>query len=197
MIRHITLQTAHGSLHGQLERPDSPRGLILIARSHHAVADATIAANFAELGYATFAMELLSTQEMQFIDATQNVPRLTQRLIELLDLIRHDGDMQELPLAIFTTGDVAPAAIRAAAQRDTQVKALACHGGLIDRAGAQALDLLAAPLLMLFDRDEDIAKAAYQRAIAHLRCPYEMRELAGGNDPVVTVGQWFSQIFHG
>lgn len=197
MIRHITLQTAHGSLHGQLERPDSPRGLILIARSHHAAADATIAANFAELGYATFAMELLSTQEMQFIDATQNVPRLTQRLIDVLDLIRHDGDMQALPLILFASGDVAPAAIRATAQRDAQVKALACHGGLIDRAGAQALELLIAPLLMLFDSDEVVGKSAYLRARNHLRSDHEMHELEQGENPALAAGIWFSRIISG
>lgn len=197
MIRHITLQTAHGPLHGQLERPDSPRGLILIARSHHAAADATIAANFAELGYATFAMELLSTQEMQFIDATQNVPRLTQRLIDVLDLIRHDGDMQALPLILFASGDVAPAAIRATAQRDAQVKALACHGGLIDRAGAQALELLIAPLLMLFDSGEAVEKSAYLRARSHLRSAHEMRELVQGENPALASGIWFSRIISG
>ena len=136
MNRYITLQTPHGSLHGQLDRPETPRGLILIARAHHAAIDTIIAENLLPYGYATFTIELLTAQEVQFADATQNVPRLTQRLIDILDMIRNDGDMQELPLAIFATGDIAPAAIRAAAQRDTQVKALVCHGGLIDRAGS-------------------------------------------------------------
>jgi len=197
MNRYITLQTPHGSLHGQLELPDSPHGLLLIARSHHAVADAIIAANFVDNGYATFAMELLSAQEMQFVDATQNVPRLTSRLIDILDLIRNDGDMQDLPLAIFTTGDVAPASIRAAAQRDTQVKALTCHGGLIDRAGVQALDLLVAPLLMLFDADDSIGQAAYQRAVSHLRCVHAMQLMAIGEDPAPLVSAWLAQHFEG
>jgi hypothetical protein len=73
--------------------------------------------------FAVLTMELLTSQEAQFVDATQNVPRLTQRLLDLLDLIRQDGDMQDLPLAIFATGDSCPAAVRVAAQRDTQVKA--------------------------------------------------------------------------
>lgn len=193
MNRYITLQTPHGSLHGQLERPDYPRGLILLARSHHAAVDTTIAANFAAYGYATFAMELLTAQEVQFVDATQNVPRLALRLIDILDLIRHDGDMQELPLAIFATGDIAPAAIRAAAQRDTQVKALACHGGLIDRAGAQALDLLVAPLLMLFDTDDDLGKTADQRASAHLGGVHERQIMEIGDDPTPPVAAWFSR----
>lgn len=191
MNRHITLQTPQGSLHGQLIRPDVPRGLVLIARAHHTAADVILANNFTDYGYATLTMELLSAQEMQFIDATQNVPRLTLRLIDILDMIRNDGDMEQLPLAIFTTGDIAPAAIRAAARRDAQVRVIACHGGLIDRAGLEALDLLEAPLLMLLDADDDLAQAAWRRAGSHLRCTNEMHEIKMGEDPTHLVAEWF------
>lgn len=195
MNRHITLQTPHGSLHGQLERPDFPRGLILVARSHHVPVDALTTASLAAQGYAVFVMELLSAHELQFADATQNVPRLALRLIDILDMIRNDGDMQDLPLGIFASGDIAPAAIRAAAQRDAQVKAVVCHGGLIDRSGAQALDLLVAPLLMLFDSDDSIGEMAYQRATSHLRCVHEKQVLKVGEDPAAGVAAWFTRHF--
>lgn len=196
MNRNITIHTPHGPLHGQLDRPDNARGLILLARSHHAAVDTIIAANLAARGYAIFAMELLTTQEAQFVDATQNVPRLTQRLIDIFDLIRHDGDMEELPLAVFASGDATPAAIRAAAQRDTQVKALACHGGLIDRAGLQALKLLVAPVLMLFDADDEIGKTAYLRASSYLDTIHEMHSLDIAEDPVIRVASWLSIHLH-
>ncbi len=190
MIRHIHLKTPHGTLLGRLDRPDDPRCLILVARSHHVPGDAELAQHLAELGDAVLSMELLTTQELQFADATQNVPRLSQRPIEILDLIRIDGDMENLPLGIFAAGDIAPAAIRAAAQRDAQVKAIACHGGLIDRAGLQALDLLAGPLLMLFDADDDIGPAAYHRAGNHLHGPHEMHWLAAHEDGMVRATTW-------
>lgn len=197
MNRFITLQTPHGSLHGHLELPDTPRALILVARAHHAAEDAAISSCFAEFGFATLTMELLTAQEMQFADATQNVPRLTQRLIDILDMTRKDGDMEALPLTIFTSGDVAPAAIRAAAQRDTLVKAVACHGGLIDRAGAQALNLLVAPLLMLFDADDIIGKTAYQRAASHLGGAHAMQVMKIGEDPAAPAVIWFLDLFSG
>ena len=100
MNRDITIHTPHGPLHGQLEMPDNARGLVLLARSHHAAVDTIIAANLAIRGYAIFGMELLTSQEAHFADATQNVPRLTERLIDIFDLIRHDGDMEALPLEI-------------------------------------------------------------------------------------------------
>ena len=192
MNRSLSIHTPHGPLHGQLELPESPRGLVLLARAHHAPVDAVIAASFIADDYATLTMELLSSQEAQFVDATQNVPRLTQRLLDVLDLIRQDGDMQDLPLAIYATGDSCPAALRAAAQRDTQVQALACHGGLIDRAGLQALKLMVAPLLSIFDEDDDLGKIAFQRAASYLGCPHQMHVLKIGEDPVSAAANWFS-----
>jgi len=195
MNRTITLQTPHGPLHGQLERPDGAPGLVILARAHHAPADVVLAAALAAHGHAIFSIELLSGQEAHFADATQNVPRLAQRLIDILDLVRHDGDMQNLPLAIFATGDTTPAAIRATAQRDTQVQALVCHGGIIDRAGLQALKLLVAPLLMLFDADDEFAPGAFKRAAGYLNCPHEMHVLAPGEDPMLRVAAWLTLYF--
>lgn len=193
MNRHITLTTPHGTLHGHLDRPENPRGLVLVARSHHAPVDSVIAATLAARGYAILSMELLTAQEAHFVDATQNVPRLSQRLLDILDLIRADGDTEDLPLAIFATGDVTPAAIRTAARRDTLVKALACHGGLIDRAGLQALELLSAPLLILFDCDDALGQAAFQRALPHLGSAHESCNLDAGEDPAMRVASWFSR----
>ena len=193
MIRHIALQTQHGSLHGRLGLPEHPRGLILVVRAHRLDDDELAAAEFEAHGYATLSIDLLTTQELQFVDATQNVPRLAQRLLDVLDLIRNDGDMQTLPLGLFANGDTAPAAIRCAAQRDIQVKALACHGGLIDRSGVQSLELMVAPLLMLFDHDDELAPAAFQRAARHLGGPHETRRLAPLDKPLPAVASWFAR----
>ena len=196
MIRNITLHTPHGSLHGQLGLPEHPRGLILIARAHRTPEDEATISTLQAYGYATLAMDLLTAPELQFVDATQNVPRLSQRLLEVLDLIRNDGDMQELPLGLYANGDTAPAAIRSAAQRDIQVKALACHGGLIDRAGLQSLELAVAPLLMLFEHDDNAGLAAYQRASVHLGGPHEASSLAAADSPLPAVVAWFVKHLH-
>lgn len=192
MNRSLAIQTPHGALHGHLELPENPKGLILLARAHHAPVDASIAATLAARGYAILSMELLTAQEAQFVDATQNVPRLSQRLLDILKLISEDGDIQELPLAIFASGDATPAAIRTAAQRDAQVKVLAGHGGIIDRAGLQGLKLLAAPLLMLFDADDDSGQIAFKRAAPHLNVVHESQVLMPAEDPINRVAIWFS-----
>jgi hypothetical protein len=75
MNRSLSIHTPHGTLHGRLDIPDNPHGLVLLARSHHAAVDSVIAANFVARDFAVLTMELLTSQEAQFVDATQNVPR--------------------------------------------------------------------------------------------------------------------------
>ena len=194
MIRDITLRLPHGPLHGQFCAPEVPRGLVLIVRAHHAPADAALAGQFVNRGYATLTVELLSLQEAQFADATQNVPRLAARLLDYLDLVRQDGDMQSLPLYLVASGDTTPAAIRAAAQRDTQITTLACHGGIVDRAGLQALQLLVAPLLMLFDAEDDVGPQAFSRASRYFSCQHEMYRLEQGvSDCHAILCDWFAR----
>lgn len=193
MIRHIVLHTPHGSLHGQLDLPESPKGLILVARSHRVPEDDALLACLAGRGFAILGMDLLTAHELQFADATQNVPRLAQRLLDVLDLIRNDGDMQNLALGIHARGDTSPAAIRCAAQRDIQIRVAVCHGGLIDRAGLQALELLTAPLLMLVEHDDAPASAAYQRAASHLGGKHQLHILAAGDRPLTEVSRWFAE----
>lgn len=192
ITRDLSIQTAHGPLHGKMTLPDEPLAIILLARSHHAPVDALISANLANRGYAILSMDLLTAQEAHFVDATQNVPRLAQRLIDLLDLVRRDESLADLPFAIFATGDASPAAVRAAAQRDKQIHALACHGGLIDRAGKQSLEFLCAPLLMLCDIDDEPVKTSYERSRPYLGAPHEFHQLNPAEDFVLRVAAWFS-----
>lgn len=193
MIRPIVLDTPHGSLHGQLDHPENPRGLILLVRSHRVSEDEALHASLTASGFAILSMDLLTAHELQFADATQNVSRLAQRLLDVLDLIRNDGDMQNLALGIHASGDTTPAAVRCTAQRDIQVRALACQGGLVDRAGRQALELLAAPFLMRVDHDDPPAAAAYQRAASHLSCQHRLHARAAGDHPPAKVSAWFAE----
>lgn len=190
MNRSLAIHTEHGPLYGQLDLIERPGGLVLLARARHVPLDAVLAERLNEAGFSSLRMELLTSQEAQFVDATHNVPRLAQRLTDLLELVQRDGDMAGLSLAILANGDTTPAALRAAARRDRQVLALACHGGLIDRAGREALNCLKAPLLVLFDAGDDDARTAFQRALPYLgQAPAECT-LAMGDDPVDALAPW-------
>ncbi len=192
MIRSISLHTPHGALHGELSRPEKAQALVLVAQagSHrHATA---VTAALAGRGFAILSLNLLTLQEGQFPDAAHNVPQLAHRLVEALDFIHREYELEAMPVGIFATDHATPAAIRAAAQRDAQVKAIACHGGIIDLAGLQNLRFLASPLLMLNDPDDTAGQAAFHRAAQYLAVPREQHVLGPAEDPGKRVASWFA-----
>lgn len=194
MIQHHSLHLPHGTLYGQLEIPDKASDLVILARSHHTPADVSISDELARRGHAVFCMDLLTAQECSFPDATLNVPKLTQRLLEIIDFSLRNPDLEGFPVAIFAIGDTSPAAIRVAAQRDLLIKAIATHGGLIDRAGKQAMELLVAPLLILLDAGDETALLSNQRAIQYLSDRYRSLMLDTPGDAARHVAEWFEQI---
>lgn len=189
--RDFGLRTAHGPLHGRFSRPAEATALVVLAHLQSTPLDAVVAANLHGRRHALLSMNLLVPREAQYPDAMHNVPLLAQRLIDVLDLLRQDGDAENLPVGLYAGAHVAPAAIRAAARRDRQVQALVCHGGLIDLAGLENLRFLATPLLMLVDADDTASATAYRRAAGHLGAPHELRTLAPGENPGPAVGGWF------
>lgn len=192
MNRDFVLAASHGPLRGHLTLPPAPEGLVLAARLHDTLEPES---DLAAHRLAILSMPLLSESEMRFPDAAYNVPLLTQRILDLLELIRRDGDTESLPLGIFAAGHGAPAAIRAAARRDTQVRALACHGGLLDLAGLENLKLLAAPILMVTDPDDAASRTSFQRAASHISPPHRLLTLQPGEGPGSHVAQWFWEHF--
>lgn len=195
--RSLILQTRHGVLNGKLQPASAAHAAIFVVATSNAPVDAGIAANLVEAGYNLLSMDLVTTQEARFSDADENIPRLTQRLIELLDITRNDADIAGLPLGILASGHACAAALRAAARRDNQVRAVICLNGQIDRAGREALSWLDAPLLLL-DNTQDLAiRTCYERAHAYLASEHEFHPLAAGENPVVPVVNWFSRHLSG
>lgn len=190
--REFAFHTPRGALHASLAIPESPPGLILIAQLQPTPLDTAINATLGSRHWGILSMSMLTPQEAHYPDAMHNVPLLTQRLIDALDVLRREADTEDLPIGLFASAHVAPAAIRAAAQRDQQVRALACHGGIVDLAGLQALRLISAPLLMLFDDDDRFGRLSFQRATPHLNCVHEARTLQVGENPATHVSAWFS-----
>src|SRR5574343_915523 len=111
MNRSFSLPIASGHLFGDVAIPLAPDGLILLARAHRNPDDRAYAAECNAIGKSVMAVDLLDHHEFQFPEATQNVPRLTERLIAVFEWIRRDGDLQSLPLGIIAAAEVVPANI--------------------------------------------------------------------------------------
>ena len=191
--RLFSLPLAHASLHGQLLRPAAACNLLVIAKPHRIAINDPLAHYFVQAGYAVLATELLTEREAAYAEAAQDTARLTSRLLQLLALIQEDADTRDLNLILLASDDVSPAAVRAAARRDTQVAAVVACGGLVDRAGLEALNLLRAPLLFLYSGENVYADKAWQRAQRHLSCPHDSQRLSAGADAAPLIAGWLEE----
>lgn len=192
MKRALDLSTAHGPLPIHLALPGHCVGIVVVAAAPGDPATPALEEVLLRHDLAVLTPDLLSPRDLLFPDHLHNVPQLAERLLQVLAFIDRDGDTAELPVGIHASAALAPAALRAAAQRDAQVRALACHGGIVDLAGLQYLELLSAPLLMLFPAGDDTSPAAFRRAARHVSAPCETQQLAMGDDGVDMAAHWLA-----
>lgn len=202
----LVIPSEHGSLHGSLVlQPNSP-GLIVLA--HAALAldgrDAVLAGFLRHAGLSTLSVDLLARDEERFPDAHNNVPVLAKRLLVFLDQIRHRmlmGEIATQPVGLCAANTTSAVVVRIASQRDHDIAAIVCRGGLIDLAGILYLRSLASPLLLLHEQSDVQHIASNRRALQEVRCPCELRIIADiGFDFAVSPGfdaaarntlQWF------
>lgn len=193
LSRNIRLSIPDGKLVAHLQCPESARTLVLMARAEsRAEFDDSVATGLLSRNHAVLTIDLLIPGEAHFNHSEGNAPLLAQRLIKWLDFIRTDGDMEQLILGLYATGHAAPAAIRAAAQRDAAIRAVVVSGGLIDHAGLEYLQALVAPLLILSDGSDPLAEIAAQRAVQHISAPFEVPSIAPEAIAQKTVA-WFER----
>lgn len=177
--RHIVVPLARQSLHGTMVLPDGPlRGLILFVSPCAAAGPdeepedpGEQLAILQDAGFATLRIELLRTEHCRCSTNCTALPALEERLLAVIGHLRRQmaiESLPRLPLGIVAAGKLSPLAVRAAARRDDDVRALVCLGGLIDVAGRQFLELLRAPLLFIGDAGNATALTNAQGAIHHL-----------------------------
>lgn len=171
----ISIHTEHGPLHGQLVLPPDASGLIVLAHAGLTPAshDEALAVVLQHRGFATLTLDLLPHKEERFADVHNNVPLLAKRLLEGLNLIRRqmlNEEIPTLPLGLCAAGYASPVIVRVAAQRDREISAIACRGGLIDLAGMLYLRSLSSPLLLLVGAADSTLLASSQRAMNEIAC---------------------------
>lgn len=170
--QEISIASGRLTLRGSLALPEYPRGIILLAQAGGVMPGCRhefAAAIQAESGFATLLINLISFRDPPHSDIHSNVPLLTQRILNCLAWIRQQALLKPLSCGILAAGSATPAAIRASTQRDAQVTALVCRGGLPDQAGAFYLENLQCPTLLLFGATDSSGQAS------GLRCQEKTR----------------------
>lgn len=114
--------------------------------------------------YATLLVSALTPyEEKRDPDAHFDVPRLTQRLVGVIDWARHQPPLASLPIGLLGTGTGAGAAIKASGGVPPPF-ALVSRAGRADLAGAEPLRRNTVPHLSIVGSDDNACRAPARRA---------------------------------
>ncbi|MEV0074785.1 hypothetical protein AB0H58_00105 [Nocardia neocaledoniensis] len=155
--RDIVMAREGAVLEGRLRVPLFPIGLVVLAQGgsgdrqnprHRFAADL-----LAGHRLATLSIELLTATERRDRAAIFEVERLGRRLAGVLRRLPVVPETRHLPVGLFGTGSMAPAALWAAAEPETGVGAIAVRGGRPDLAGERLARIVAPTLLLVGGTD--------------------------------------------
>lgn len=170
------------TLRGELVAPPSPCGVVLFAHgsgsSRHSARNRFVAETLHAGGVATVLFDLLTAEEERAEASTRHlrfdIGLLAQRLLAALAHVATLPAAAALAFGLFGASTGAAAALVAAAEPGSRVRAVVSRGGRPDLAGPALPHVRAATLLIVGERDEEVLmlnRAAYVR----MQC---VRELA-------------------
>jgi len=172
----VPLTVAGGA--GDLTVPADATGVVVFAHgsgsSRKSPRNVAVARTLQDYRFATVLFDLLSPDED---DRRFDIDLLTERLLQVVDLVRGADSTAGLPVGLFGASTGAAAALRAAAA-DSGVRAVVSRGGRPDLAG-EALSRVRTPtLLIVGGRDPDVQRMNAEAA----------KQLAGPNEVKIVPG---------
>lgn len=155
-LRHTEVGLPAGTdwLDGILAHAPAVPGLIVVAERSGGTLrtsrGAYINSALQEAGFATLHVGLLTHEEERHApDTWHHVQTLVARLTAVLEWIRHQPALRELPLGMVAREAAAAAMIRVAGRGPENLRVLACRDGRPDLAGLEPLRSLTLPLLLV------------------------------------------------
>jgi pimeloyl-ACP methyl ester carboxylesterase len=129
------------------------------------------ALNHSHLG--TLLFDLLTPDEERIDDRTRelrfDIELLARRVIGAVDWVYHQPAVQGLPIGLFGASTGAAAALVTAAFRPNEVRAVVSRGGRPDLAGADTLEQVFAPTLLIVGGNDDLVIDLNEQAMRHMR----------------------------
>src|SRR5690606_3685255 len=141
-----------------------------------------VARYFNQRGLATLLFDLLTAEEHRVDAITRefrfDIPRLSQRLIEVIDWLMHQPPLASLHQGLFGASTGAAAALIAAAVRPEVIAGVVSRGGRTDLA-AEVLTRVKAPTLQIVgELDTEVLKLN-QDVSQQLRCQQRLAVIPG------------------
>ena len=149
-------------LEGLLSIPLKAKGIILFVHgsgsSRFSPRNNFVAEILNKAHLATFLVDLLSKEEDLNYETRFDIDLLTKRVEKMIDWIKQQEGIKDLPLGLFGASTGAAAALKAAVTKEKEVLAIVSRGGRPDLA-KDSLFLVKAPtLLIVGEEDGEVIK---------------------------------------
>jgi putative phosphoribosyl transferase len=176
------------TLDGDLVLPDRARGVVLFAHgsgsSRHSPRNRAVAAVLQDASMATLLIDLLTAREERIDDATGHlrfdIGLLARRLAGVLDWLAASPDTGGLATGLFGASTGGGAALVAAAERPSRVRAVVSRGGRPDLAG-RALARVVAPTLLIVGGDDVPVIGMNRDAMGQMTAPVRLEIVPGAS----------------
>ncbi|UVJ46363.1 dienelactone hydrolase family protein [Pseudomonas sp. LS1212] len=184
--RSLSLPLADAELDADLALPAGASGIVLFAHgsgsSRFSPRNRMVADYLNHLGLATLLLDLLTEDEHRIDMLSRefrfDIALLTRRLLAAIDHLRHDDELRQLPIGLFGASTGAAAALKAAAERASDVAAVVSRGGRTDLAGP-ALQQVKAPTLLIVGEWDDTVLALNRESARQLQGPQRLEVVPG------------------
>ncbi len=162
--RSVEIPIHEGVLEAQLTVPPDAIALVVFAHgsgsSRLSPRNQYVAGELQRHRFATLLLDLLTSEE-ELVDSNTrqlrfDVALLASRLVVAMGWAEQEPELQALPIALFGASTGAAAALLAAAERPSVVRAVVSRGGRPDLAGTALRDVRAPTLLIVGGRDPQV-----------------------------------------
>jgi dienelactone hydrolase len=179
--RDVTVPAGDARLQGTLGVPTDASGVVLFAHgsgsSRLSPRNRYVARQLRDAGLATLLIDLLTPQEEEVDEITRHhrfdIGLLSRRLVAAIDWLALERDTRALGVGLFGASTGGGAALVAAADRSTRVRAVVSRGGRPDLAG-DALPRVEAPTLLIVGERDEVVIGMNEDARARMRAPVEL-----------------------
>jgi len=182
----ISLPLPGVRLAGELDEPSTGSGIVVFAHgsgsSRRSPRNQAVSKHFREAGLGTLLFDLL-TEEEERADARSaelrfNIQLLAARLVGATQWLQSAPGRHQTPVGYFGASTGAAAALVAAAQLRSEIRAVVSRGGRPDLAG-DALERVTAPTLLIVGSEDKPVIPLNEKAYDRLRCPKAIRLVPG------------------
>ncbi|MFA7372129.1 MAG: alpha/beta family hydrolase [bacterium] len=179
--RAVIVSSGLVELEGNLVIPDNARGVVLFAHgsgsSRFSPRNRFVARALQEAGIATLLIDLLTAEEeavdIYTLELRFDIDLLAERLIDIIDWLRHERP--ELKIGLFGASTGGAATLVAASKRPESVSAVVSRGGRPDMARNRVLSEVRSPTLLIVGGDDTEVLKLNRQA---LRQMHNVKELA-------------------